>query len=151
MKIEPTDAVDENFGTLGFDSRYFLVNLGSMIVFVIFYILGLIISPILSICSFGRFKGIKKIRNKLNSKIFWGTLIVLMNETYMMMIVCVLINMQILSTDSPGLQAMSIMCVALLFLTVFLPACFLSKLYRDFENLKTKDMKLKYGALYEDL
>lgn len=151
MSIEPTDAVDENFGSLGFESKYFLVNLGSMVVFVIFYILGLIISPILSICSFGRFKGIKKLRNKLNRKIFWGTLIVLMNESYMVIIVCLLINIKILSTASAGLQAMSIMCVTLLFLSVFLPAFFLTKLYRDFEELETKDMKLKYGALYEDL
>ena len=74
-----------------------------------------------------------------------------MNESYMVIIVCLLINIKILSTASAGLQAMSIMCVTLLFLSVFLPAYFLTKLYRDFEELETKDMKLKYGALYEDL
>ena len=153
MMIDPTDPINENYEKLGFQSQYFLVNMGTILVFVLTYILSLIVSPIISLFSYGRCscKWMKKITKRLNNKIFWGSLIVLMNESYMIVIVCVLINIRVLSMDSAGLKVMSILCVFFLFLTVILPSIFLMTLYKDFKNLESKAMQRKYGVLYQDL
>ena len=36
--IEPTDPVDHKFESVGFESKYFLVNMGSLAVFCLIYI-----------------------------------------------------------------------------------------------------------------
>ena len=44
-----------------------------------------------------------------------------MNETYMIFIVCALLNIQIFSMESIGLSVMSILCTIFLVLSILLP------------------------------
>ena len=74
-----------------------------------------------------------------------------MNETYMIIVVCVIINMRIFSLDSVGLGVMSILCSILFFFSFFLPIVFIWQLKKNFDKLKHPEMRLKYGALYEEL
>ena len=88
---------------------------------------------------------------KLSESIFWSTLVTLMNESYMIIVVCVLINIQILSWDSLGLQVMSVLCAVFLFFSVALPIIFVSTLRRNFDDLKKPEVFVKYHALYDEL
>ena len=44
FNIEPTEPADIRFGTLGFESLYFLVNLGTMAVFFLLYLFFVILA-----------------------------------------------------------------------------------------------------------
>ena len=86
--IPPTEPISSNFETIGFESSYFLVNMGTMLLFYIFYLVLLaVILPLLSIS-----KSCQKKRKKLSKKLKWNSLITLMNESYQIVVVCLLIN-----------------------------------------------------------
>ena len=93
----------------------------------------------------------KRASFKLDNTIYWGMLITLMNESYMIIVVCVLLNIKIFSMENLGLRVMSVLCAIFLFFSVFLPIMFIWRLSRNFEQLNEVELKRKYGALYEEL
>ena len=118
--IPPTGSMSSNFETIGFESSYFLVNMGSMLLFYIFYLLLLaVILPLLSISDSCQSK-----RKKLSKKLKWNSLITLMNESYQIVVVCLLINLQIFSLESGGLATMSILCATFVVASIVLPLVF---------------------------
>lgn len=74
-----------------------------------------------------------------------------MNETFMILIVSVLLNMKIFSIESSGLTVMSFLCVFMLCLSVLAPIIIIHKLYKNFDKLKGNEWISRYGALYSDL
>ena len=128
-----------------------MVNLGTMFVFYLIYItIALFIAPSLFCCR-TKSKRVKKCSKKLNKSIYWGTLITLINESYIIFVVCVLINIQIFSMDSLGLQIMSIGGAAFITLGVLIPAAIIFYLLVNFKNLEEPSIADKYGALYDEL
>mgnify|MGYP007004936707 FL=1 len=74
-----------------------------------------------------------------------------MNESYMIIVVCVIINIKIFSLESIGLSVMSILCALFLFFSVFLPIIFVWQLKKNLVKLKLIETQRKYGALDEEL
>ena len=58
----------------------------------------------------------------------WNSLITLMNESYMIVIVCLLINLRIFSLETGGLATMSLLCVTFVTASIVLPGVFFIKL-----------------------
>lgn len=87
----------------------------------------------------------------MNRKVYWVELITLMNESYMVIVVCLFVNLAIFSMDSPGLEFMSILCAILFTLSIVLPIFFIWQLVRNFKNLEETRYVRKFGALYEEL
>ena len=48
LDIPPTEPVDYKFDAIGFESRYFLVNMGSMAIFYLIYIVLILVSLLFS-------------------------------------------------------------------------------------------------------
>ena len=124
--------------------------MGTMFIFYMIYLFCLILTPCLQACR-NTCRCMERTATKLSESIFWSTLVTLMNESYMIIVVCVLINIPIFSWDGLGLQIMSVLCAVFLFLTVALPIIFVSTLRRNFDDLKKPEMLAKYHALYEEL
>lgn len=61
-----------------------------------------------------------------------------MNESFMVVVICLLINIGLWSTETVGLATMSILCIVVIALTVILPAVFILHLYRNFSTLNEK-------------
>lgn len=72
FELEPTDPVDARFEALGFESKYFLVNMGTMVVFYLFYFLLVSTSLILSLCQHSKCRRLSKLQASLKRKIHWG-------------------------------------------------------------------------------
>ena len=132
--IEPTEPLDANFEALGFESQYFLVNMGSMAAFYLFFFTLVFVSLVLTMCC-GRCRRVEKVRKRLNRNVYWGHLITLMNESYSILIVCVLINIQTISFETTGQSVMSVLCVAFLIFSVIVPLFFTVRLYQNYERL----------------
>jgi hypothetical protein len=124
--------------------------MGTLALFYAIFILCLLIAPLLRLCR-NTCRCCKNLSKNVDGGIYWGALITLMNESYMIIIVCVLINMNVLSTESPGLQAMSILNIIFLFFSIALPVIFIATLRRNFATLNTRAMQRSYGALYSEL
>ena len=93
----------------------------------------------------------KNTSRKIDNAIYWNTLITLLNESYMIIVVCVLINIQIFSWNNMGLKVMSVLCAFFLFFSIFLPIVFVRTLYKNFDRLHEAEFKRKYHALYDEL
>ena len=128
-----------------------MVNLGTMFVFYLIYIfIAMFIAPSL-LCCRTRSKRIKKCSKKLNKAVYWGVLLTLLNESYIIAIVCVMINLKIFSMDSLGLQIMSISGAVFITLAVLIPTTIITYLLVNFKHLKSPVIEDKYGALYDEL
>lgn len=47
FEIEATDPIDNNFEAVGFESQYFLINMGTMVIFCMIYVMCLLVAPFL--------------------------------------------------------------------------------------------------------
>ena len=90
--------------------------------------------------------------------LFWTANITLVNESYMVVIVCLFINVQNLSFESDGLAAMSIICIVFFVLYTIVPAFFICRTCVNHEKIFGNKFKLlepkwkaMYGAFYEAL
>ena len=90
LDIEPKAPIDEKFEATGFESVYFLDNLGSFGFVLAIYALLLIIWIMLLITK-GRSKWLDKKRKKLGNMIFWNSLIMLVTESFLNVGLCVMI------------------------------------------------------------
>ena len=140
--IVPTDPVDANFESVGFESQYFMVNIGTMIVFYLIYTTALIISNALHPCANYKHKKVRSCSRRLDRKIYWGTLITLLFETYQIVTVCVLLNMKILKITSVGQAVMSSLCIFFFLLTFIVPVFYLCKVGLNFKEITEKKYKL---------
>ena len=103
LNIEPTEPFNDNFNELGFESRYMLNNLGTMVVFYILY-------PLLMILQAGLFNKCRRVCNccwrtnkKLKRLLYYELFITVMLESYAIISLCVLIGLPIVTFTSPGL------------------------------------------------
>ena len=65
--------------------------MGTMVIFYLIYIACVFLSPLFKSCG-NLCKCCKSASKKFNRSIYWGVLITLINETYMIVVVSVLIN-----------------------------------------------------------
>ena len=151
FKISQTDPIDTNFETIGFESSYFMINMGTMFLFYIYYILCILVKICLQPFATKENKRTKKMYRKLRNNIIWGSLITLIYETYAIIILSVLINLQIVSFETPGLAWMSTLCIIFMVLAITVPAIFICKLMLSFKHLEEPRLQRAYGKLYEDL
>lgn len=50
FEIEETEPIDVNFNSIGFESQYFLVNMGTMVVFYLIYLVLALLVSVLACC-----------------------------------------------------------------------------------------------------
>lgn len=152
----PTEPIDEDFEALGFESEYLLVNIGSLVLPWLMQAVFLVIL-LLIVCCGCKSDLAYKLHRRIFRFIFWGANITLVNESYMVVIVCLLINVQNLDFSTKGLSAMSAICLAFLVLYTIIPALFLFRICRNHKEnngkLKLQEPKWRamYGAFYLDL
>lgn len=135
--LEPTESFSSNFETIGFESLYFLINMGSIfIIYLIYTAMLCLVLPLLSIK-----KASRKLHKRLGSKLKWNSLITLMNESYQIIVVCVLLNTEVFSFETGGLATMSLFCLVFFAGTILLPGFFIGVLGFYNKRLKSKIVK----------
>ena len=81
----------------------------------------------------------------------WSSLITLINESYVILIVCLLINCRFLSTESAGLAVMSYLCVVFVCGSVMLPLALMIHISCNFAKLSNDKVRRQFGQTYIDL
>ena len=87
---------------------------------------------------------------KIFRYLFWGANITLVYESYMIVIVCLLINLENLSFETWGLAIMSAICIVFIGLYTIVPLLFILRtcLNHSKNNGKYKLMEPKWKAMY---
>jgi len=149
LSLDPTVPVNQNFEALGYESLYFLQNLGSLVLIFAGYFLCLMLLLLLKCCSCC--ECCKWLTDKVSRKLLFGPLISLIQKSYMVVIVSCLINLQNLSWTSYGEITQSV--ATIFYLVLFLAFPIVESLYLAyrFDHLGEEEMQARHGAFIEDL
>ena len=110
--------------------------MGTMALFYVIYVINLFFAILLSPCTNQkRFKRLRRCSIRLNKKVYWGSLITLINETFPIVMIGSIINIEILNYNSPGYQAISVLCIMFLTFSILVPALLLLALLVKFDKL----------------
>ena len=126
----------QNFGTLGF------VIAAQPIIYITYYIMAS--------CA-GRIKCCKRNSRKLGRILFWNSLLRLVIESFVIGILCCLLNARELEFDTENKWTYANAVLTLIFLPIFAFFPIISGLCmcRGFKKLENEDVKEKYGELYD--
>ena len=91
LKLQPKEPISANFETSGFETVYFIHNLGS---FAITLALQLLLVLLWLTCSLlqGVSKRLRKLREKVGGAIFWNSWITMINESFLTVGLCLMIS-----------------------------------------------------------
>ena len=114
-----TEPLTTNFGTIGFDSMWFLNNMSSMGILMVLFPLIFLISPLLCCCEGNRF--VSKIRSFLDRHLYWSFPLRFMIESYTIVVLCCLINFKWLQTSELWDIINSTLSIAVFIMIVAVP------------------------------
>ena len=138
--------MNPNFDADGFESKYFLVNMGTLALFWLILMALTLLYLILKPCSCA-----VRLSSKIKIWLYWGSFFTLINESFMIVIVCLLINIQVLSFETVGLAVMSALCITFLVVYVGLPAILIAHISYNFKSLTDKVWLRIYHKIYSEL
>ena len=150
LNLEPTSPFNERFATVGFESIYLLNNLGTLNFAYLTWILAAIVTLVLQRFATDSDK-VSAIISRMRKLLFFNTIISIYIESYSLLAVCCLLNLQYLSFKSYGLTIHSVIAIGVLPAVILLPLFLARHLVRFFSFLKEKKMKSAYAASYEEL
>ena len=103
LDLEPTEPVNNNFNRLGLESRYFINNVGTLMLWPLIILFLLIFYGTMKKCS--NFKLCHSMRgvaiNGLSS-LKYSAIITMVRESFSLVMLCALINIPIISFGSYG-------------------------------------------------
>lgn len=148
LNIEPTEPFNDNFNELGFESRYMLNNMGTMILFVLAYPFLLIVQKALFQCK-NCCQSIKRPHSKLKRSLYFALPITVMLESYSILALCCMIAIPVVSFASVGLTIQSLVCIFFGVCILTVPFIVIRKVVRKFHYLGDDRVSKRYGKLYE--
>jgi hypothetical protein len=101
LNLQPTKPFNENFEDLGFDSLYFLNNMGTMIFFWIIYPVFLLVERVISICKNCSLCCVK-LHSSLRRSLYYNALLTMIFESYSLIVTCCLIALPVLNFETYG-------------------------------------------------
>ena len=93
-----TEAFSTNFALIGFESMWFINNLGTLGVILMLIPMVFLIRPLIKVCR--NHNQVQRARSKLKSILYWNLPIRLMHESYILVAICCLINLVRLRWDT---------------------------------------------------
>ena len=150
LDVPETDPYNESFGELGFESRYLLNNLGTMLFFFLAIPPQYLLFKCLNWCRH-RWSCAKKMAKKLRRTLFYSWFVTTMFESYSVISICCLIALPQLSFDTWGLTVQSTVCLLFAVTYITVPYTLLYRLSKRGGELKNKSVAAKYGGVFEEL
>ena len=134
---------------LGFESRYMLNNMGTMIIFYIIYPLLVLLHRISK--KLKRFTCCRKTKQCLKNSLYYNILIVVVFESYALVALCCIIGLTALKFNSIGVAIQSSICIAFTLWIIIAPILIIREGVHSIETLKLKKTRKVIGKLYETL
>ena len=148
LNLDPSDPVNGNFEAVGFESIYFLHNLGTLVFAFMVYLTAVIYSWLCRhmCCDRVTYHG-----ENLQRKLKYDALITIHNESYSVVAVSCLINMHRLSWTSYGTAIHSSVTLIALAILIGFPLLYGYYLLSIFEKLRLTKVRERHGAFYDQL
>jgi len=131
--LEPTDPMNADFEAVGLESIYLLHNLGTLAVAFVFYIVLVVFTKLILLCSHYRCNDYGQ---SLYKSLIWESLITLMIESYSMLALSCMINLRFMSWEALNIGTMSALSILVTVLLIALPPCYIWFISSNFDNLE---------------
>ena len=151
LRLPPTNPVNEQFQALGFESVYFINNMGSIFLVFLSLLILMIVYAILSRYD-DRSSRLEKTLRKLESYLFWDSQLQFLLESYMIITVCCMISLKhSLSFSTFGIAVQTMACLIFFSAIVVVPVVLFRHLMINFQLLDQKQLRVRYEHLYANL
>ena len=133
VTVTPRDPINANYEALGFESMYTLMNLGTMLLLFSMYPVLILFELSLRVlkCKYPR-----KLHLKISKPLYWNSSINFFRESYLVALMCVLINLKALSFDTLGEKASSYLTLLIMALWIAIPGLLVFAIFRNFSRLR---------------
>ena len=150
LNIPATEPFSDNFEELGFESKYMLNNLGTMLIFYLLYPILMLVNLILEkFCTCARC--CKKAQKRLEQLIYFKLLITVVFESYAIVALSCFVGHQILEYSSTGLTIQSVSCITFTVFILLMPMLMFRHVAHNFAKLQDYNMVKQVGTLYDEL
>ena len=123
LQLPVTEPVNESFEASGLQSLYFINNLSTFYAIIMFYFFLVVVWIVIYfIRKCKETKNIKKVDKKLRAKLFWNGLIIVVMESFMMVVFCAFITFnKSFEFGSFGLQVQNLTMITCLLVYILVP------------------------------
>jgi len=136
--LDPSQAVNASLETLGFESKYFLQNIGTVLIFFVIYALLIASSKAFRLSPWDCMRDCGE---SLKKYLCYSPLVTLIMESYFVLAVSCMVSLTNLSWGSFGETFMSLSGISCLALLIGFPFGYSWFLWKRFEALRTKAVK----------
>ena len=148
--VPDTEPVSDNFDELGFESKYMLSNMGTMIIFYLIYpVLILAHWMVRKLCLANLC--CEKFERSFKHSIYYRWIITVIFESYAIVAISCLIGLQVIGLDSKGLSVHSFLCIFFLVLITVTPFLIFRYVTYHFTKLNEQLVKKRVGTVYDEL
>ena len=148
LALEPTDPVSVNLESLGFETQWFINNVGSFFIYLLLCFAGVVL--FLLVFAFNLATGCaSRLRSKIKDMIFWNKLNQAIFESILVVSICCFISLRYNFTiESRGEQIQTWTAVACAVFYITIPLCTIVTLLKNFANVRSLAMVNRLGHLY---
>ena len=151
LEIEETGPINAQFNRVGFGSKYFLNNMGSLLFGFILYPIFVFMQWFLRKVIPLRFKKMHTRLADFREGLFWSSAITLIMESYAILTICCLMSLPYLWWDSVGNSIQSASTLFFFVMVLVVPAFVLLKLLRSFYYLYQSSYYKSYEGFISEL
>lgn len=135
---EETDLINDNFGYLGYSSSYFVINLGTLLIPMVYFITMLFFYAG-TVCV--KNEKFNRVRNWLTKDLLWNSIISFIIESYMIVCISSITNFKKFEFNSLGTVVSSNLAMIGLIILIIYPLWSLVFMRKKAHLLQTPSMK----------
>ena len=149
LDLEPIEPVNENFNKLGFETKYFINNMGTLMIWPLFYacqaVYYAVVTKLGEWCQKRRLRAHGALGKK---QLYFSSLITLIRESFSIILLCGLIAVPIISFKTYGQTVQSLFAIFFLLLIILWPIYLYWTLSKKINKLSKMEYREKYGNAY---
>ena len=151
LNIADSDPLTVNFDALGYETAYYAVNMGSALIIYLLMPFGISIVLLVRHMARGRNSKLHNRANKYVKEFFFNSLIVSVEEMYIIVLICIFVNYVKIMEEGFILDINSIALILNSIIVFLYPVLIIALCFVEKETLLDDNVMDRIGILYEDL
>lgn len=148
FNLYETEDINSNLLGLGYVSNYFIINMGNVLIMLI-YLFALLVFYHFS--KNWQNQRLLRVRDFFTDGLIWNTILSFLSESYLLVVISTITNLRIFKFTSAGTGFSLILAILAVISTIGFPIFVLCFLLKNSRKLNWKNYRDKFGTLYECL
>ena len=149
FQLEETQARSTNFSVSGYQSMWFIVNLGTLAIVIVLFPLLFLLRKFMKLVSCGTC--CKRANHFLKQDLYWRGPLMLIIESYVSVALSCFLNTLYLHYNGYGEKLNTILSLVFFIVLILVPVLIYNFLDKNWHLMNTRSMTNKYGILYNGI